>query len=539
MTTQGSDPMNAQPPITSPGNTIAYNPATGEEIGTIENTDMTKVPQMFGQARSAQKIWEAKSFSQRAAAIKKMRTYIVNHAESLSEVISQSNGKTRIDALGTEVLPCTLACDWYAKNAEKVLKEKKIPVDSLLFFNKKSVMQHKALGVVGIISPWNYPLSIPFGEIIMGLMAGNAVILKVAAATPLVGEAINKIIAAGDLPTGLFQQIVGSGGAVSKSFFENNIDKIFFTGSVGVGKQLMSEAAETLTPLSLELGGNDPMIVLADADLERATNGAAWAGFQNAGQSCGGVERVYVHTSIYDDFVELMAKKTRALRHGVDENHNVDIGCLTTKNQLNTVKEHLEDAIAKGAKIIAQSQPVGPQNGYFHPATLLTNTTDDMLFIRDETFGPLIPVIKFSTEEEAIALANDSHLALTSSVWTKNLKKGRAFAAKLESGVTTINDHLYTHGLSEMPWGGWKHSGLGRTHGPEGLLEMTHAKAVNWDILPSKRNLWWYPFSDASYEGLLNAQRFVYPRSKKELVTSAAKLTPFLVGKMFSKWKVK
>ena len=539
MTTKGSDPMNAQHPITSPGSTIAYNPATGEEIGQIENTDMTKVPQIFEQARSAQKIWEAKSFSQRAAAIKKMRTYIVNHAESLSEVISQSNGKTRIDALGTEVLPCTLACDWYAKNAEKVLKEKKIPVDSLLFFNKKSVMQHKALGVVGIISPWNYPLSIPFGEIIMGLMAGNAVILKVAAATPLVGEAINKIIAAGELPTGLFQQIVGSGGAVSKSFFENNIDKIFFTGSVGVGKQLMSEAAETLTPLSLELGGNDPMIVLADADLERATNGAAWAGFQNAGQSCGGVERVYVHASVYDDFVELMAKKTRALRHGVDESHNVDIGCLTTKSQLNTVKEHLEDALAKGAKIVAQSQPVGPQNGYFHPATLLTNTTDDMLFIRDETFGPLIPVIKFSTEEEAIALANDSHLALTSSVWTKNAKKGRAFAAKLESGVTTINDHLYTHGLSEMPWGGWKHSGLGRTHGPEGLLEMTHAKAVNWDILPSKRNLWWYPFTDASYEGLLNAQRFVYPRSKKELVTSAAKLTPFLVGKMFSKWKVK
>jgi len=539
MTTNGSNPMNAQQPISSPGSTIAYNPATGEEIGQVENTDMAKVPQMFEQARSAQKIWEAKSFSQRAAAVKKMRTYIVNHAESLSEVISQSNGKTRIDAMGTEVLPCTLACDWYAKNAEKVLKEKKIPVDSLLFFNKKSVLQHKALGVVGIISPWNYPLSIPFGEIIMGLMAGNAVILKVAAATPLVGEAINKIIAAGDLPNGLFQQIVGSGGAVSKSFFENDIDKIFFTGSVGVGKQLMSEAAETLTPLSLELGGNDPMIVLADADLERATNGAAWAGFQNAGQSCGGVERVYVHASIYDEFVELMAKKTRALRHGVDETHNVDIGCLTTKNQLNTVKEHLADAVAKGAKIVAQSQPVGPQNGYFHPATLLTNTTDDMLFIRDETFGPLIPVIKFSTEEEAIALANDSHLALTSSVWTKNTKKGRAFAAKLESGVTTINDHLYTHGLSEMPWGGWKHSGLGRTHGPEGLLEMTHAKAVNWDILPSKRNLWWYPFSEASYEGLLNAQRFVYPRSKKELVTSAAKLTPFLVGKMFSKWNVK
>ncbi|MBV1919338.1 MAG: aldehyde dehydrogenase family protein, partial [Pseudomonadales bacterium] len=177
--------MNAQQPISSPGSTIAYNPATGEEIGQVENTDMAKVPQMFEQARSAQKTWEAKSFDQRAAAVKKMRSYIVNHAENLSEVISQSNGKTRIDAMGTEVLPCTLACDWYAKNAEKVLKEKKIPVDSLLFFNKKSVLQHKALGVVGIISPWNYPLSIPFGEIIMGLMAGNCLLYTSDAADEL------------------------------------------------------------------------------------------------------------------------------------------------------------------------------------------------------------------------------------------------------------------------------------------------------------------------------------------------------------------
>ncbi|OUS23806.1 succinate-semialdehyde dehydrogenase [Gammaproteobacteria bacterium 45_16_T64] len=531
--------MNAAQNIPSPGTTVAYNPATGEEIGQVPNTDMTQVPDMFARARSAQAAWEQMSFTQRAASIKKMRDYLVDNAAQIADIVSKSNGKTRIDAMGTEVLPCTLACDWYAKNAGKVLKEKKIPIDSLLFFNKKSSMQHKALGVVGIISPWNYPLSIPFGEIIMGLMAGNAVILKVAAATPLVGQVINDIIAAGNLPAGLFQQIVGSGGAVSRAFFENRIDKIFFTGSVGVGKQLMSEAAETLTPLSLELGGNDPMIVLKDADIERATNGAAWAGFQNAGQSCGGVERVYVHESIFDEFVTLLAKKTNSLRHGADNNHNVDIGCLTTKSQLNTVEQHLEDALTKGAKIVAQSQPIGPQNGYFHPATLLTNTTDDMLFIKEETFGPLIPVIPFSTEDEALSLANDSDLALTSSVWTKDLKNGRKLAAKLESGVTTINDHLYTHGLSEMPWGGWKHSGIGRTHGPEGLKEMTHTKAVNWDILPAKRNLWWYPFTESSFDALINAQRFVYPRSPKEFATSAVKLTPFLVGKMFSKWKVK
>lgn len=531
--------MTASQPISSPGYTVAKNPATGAEIGQVANTDMAKVPDMFAQARQAQRIWAERSFAQRAKAIRRMRDYIVEHAEELAQVVSQSNGKTLTDALGTEVLPCTLACDWYAKHAEKTLKEKKIPIDSVLFFNKKSTLQRKPLGVVGIISPWNYPLSIPFGEVIMGLMAGNAIILKVAAATPLVGQAISRIIEAGNLPKGLFQQIVGSGGAVSTAFFENGIDKIFFTGSVGVGQQLMEQAAKTLTPLSLELGGNDPMIVLDDADLERATNGAAWAGFQNAGQSCGGVERVYVHESVYDKFVEMLAEKTRTLRHGADTNHQVDIGALTTQGQLNTVQQHVEDALQNGAKILAQSRPVGPQTGFFHPATLMVDTTEDMLLIREETFGPVVPVMKFSHIDEAIQLANNSHLALTSSVWSTDVKRARAIAEKLESGVTTINDHLYTHGLSEMPWGGWKHSGLGRTHGPEGLLEMTHAKAINWDMLKTKRNLWWYPFNENSYKALLNAQRFAYPRDKKEFVKSALGLTPYLVGKMFTKWKTK
>ena len=231
--------MTAPQTINSPGFTVAYNPATGEEIGQVANTDMSKVPDMFEQARQAQAVWADRSFKQRAAALKRMRQYIVEHAEEIAEVVSTSNGKTLTDALATEVLPCTLACEWYAKHAEKILSEKKIPIDSVLFFNKKSVIQRKPLGVVGIISPWNYPLSIPFGEIVMGLMAGNAIILKVAAATPLVGEAINRIIEAGNLPRGLFQQIVGSGGAVSTAFFENSVDKIFFTGSVDVGKQLM------------------------------------------------------------------------------------------------------------------------------------------------------------------------------------------------------------------------------------------------------------------------------------------------------------
>ena len=529
--------MTAPQEIKEPGLTIAYNPATGEEIGTVPNTDFNSLPEMFEHARSAQKIWARRSYRERARALRLMRDYIVEHAEELSEIVSKSNGKTRVDALATEVLPCTLACDWYGKHAEKVLKTKKLPIDSLLFFNKRSVIERRALGLVGIISPWNYPLSIPFGEVIMGLMAGNAIILKVAAATPLVGHAIEKIIAAGNLPKGLFQQVIGSGGAVSKAFFDHGIDKIFFTGSVPVGKQLMEQAAKTLTPLSLELGGNDPMLVFEDADLERAANGAAWAGFQNAGQSCGGVERVYVHEAVYDDFLQLMKQKTEALRHGPGQSFDVDIGSLTTQGQLNTVQQHLEDALAKGAKIVAQSKPVGPQNGYFHPATLLTDTKEGMLLVDDETFGPVIPIMTFRTEEEAIQLANESHLALTSSIWSRDLKRAKRIAGQLESGVTTINDHLYTHGLSEMPWGGWKHSGLGRTHGHEGLLEMTHAKAINWDVLPLKRNLWWYPFDEATYDTLLNAQRMMYPKDAKQCVNSALSAAPFMVKKMITKWK--
>ena len=381
---------------------IDTNPATGKAVAELNETDLATLPGRFEKARQAQRIWAAKSFRERAVHIKRMRNYIRDNAEELARVVSESNGKTLVDALATEVLPCALACQWYGRNAEKVLAAKRRPGGSLLFANKRTEIRRLPLGVVGIISPWNYPLSIPFGEIIMGLMAGNAVLLKVAAATPAVGRAIEGIIEAGQLPDGLFQHIVGSGSAVATAFFENGVDKLFFTGSVNAGKVLMAQAAQTLTPLSLELGGNDPMIVLADADLERASNGAAWAGYQNAGQSCGGVERVYVEASVYDDFVELLAKKTRALRHGPgnDKSIPVDIGSLTTAGQKRTVEQHLEDALAKGARIEAQSRPVGDvENGHFLPATLLTRVSDDMLVMREETFGPIIAVTAVANAE--------------------------------------------------------------------------------------------------------------------------------------------
>jgi succinate-semialdehyde dehydrogenase/glutarate-semialdehyde dehydrogenase len=271
----GTAPASSVRETDPAGVTVSFNPATLEEVGRVPNTDLSTMPEIFRRARAAQAEWAAKSFSERKRHILKMRDYVVAHAEELATIVSRDNGKSRMDALTTEVIPSALAADWYAKNAERALAPKKLPTGSLLFFNQRNVLHRVPLGVVGIISPWNYPLSIPFGEVVMGLMAGNAILLKVAAATILVGEAIERIVRAGELPDGLFHHVVGSGGRVSQSFFDNGVAKLFFTGSVPTGKKLMAAAAETLTPLSLELGGKDPMIVLSDADLERATNGAA------------------------------------------------------------------------------------------------------------------------------------------------------------------------------------------------------------------------------------------------------------------------
>lgn len=384
---------------------VGTDPATGEMVGALSYTPTELIPEIFAKARKAQAIWAEKSFKERASHLRLMREYIIEHADELAEVVSRSNGKTRMDAMVTEVLPCTLACNWYGKNAEKVLKAERREMSSIIWLGKRSRIEHEPLGVVGIISPWNYPLSIPFGEIVMGLMAGNAIVLKVAAATPMVGLAIEKIVQAGNLPDGLFAHIVGSGAQVSSAMFENGIDKLFFTGSVPAGKDLMAQASKTLTPLSLELGGKDPMIVLDDADIDRAVNGAAWAGFQNSGQSCGGVERIYVHHSIYQEFVSKLASKTRSLRQGVpDAGNTIDIGAMTTAKQRRAIERQVEGAVADGAKIVATAQLEQGLKGEFYPATVMTGVNHNMELMREETFGPVLPVMSFTTEQEAIGL---------------------------------------------------------------------------------------------------------------------------------------
>ncbi|MGK5094806.1 aldehyde dehydrogenase family protein [Deltaproteobacteria bacterium TL4] len=491
----------------------AINPATGEHLGTVPFTPLHEIPTIFENARKAQVGWYDMSFEKRRTYIFRIRDYLIENADSIATAISQSNGKTRSDALNTEVLPSIMACDWYAKKAKKFLKRNRISSSSILFANKRSYVLRMPLGVVGVISPWNYPFSIPFGEIIMGLMAGNAVLYKTSEETPLVGVEIEKAIKAGCLPKGLCTFIMGYGPQISDAFFQNKIDKIFFTGSVRVGQILMKRAAEEVMPLSLELGGNDAMIVLEDANLERAANGAVWGGFQNSGQTCAGIERVYVQESVAEDFIERVVEKTMALRQGVDQgNFDIDVGSMTTARQLQVVKNHIEDALKKGAKIAAQVklQPSASPKS-FYPATVLVNVNHEMDVMKDETFGPVIGIMTFKTHEEAITLANDSDLGLSSSIWSQNTSVARKMAERLQTGMTTINDHIFTHGASELPWTGWKKSGLGVTHAHLGLEEMTKVKLVNYDITPGlNTNLWWFPVNKLSYEAILETPKLIF-----------------------------
>jgi succinate-semialdehyde dehydrogenase/glutarate-semialdehyde dehydrogenase len=477
------------------------------------------------RARAVQPAWAALPVRDRAAAVARIKTAIVDRADELAEIISRDTGKTRIDALTTEVLPSAGAVAWCCANAAKFLKDRRIAHSHFITGNKKPRIRRSPYGVVGVISPWNYPFTIPFSEVITGLLAGNAVILKVASQTQGVGRALAELVTAA-VPADVFQYVNLPGRIAGDALLGGGIDKLFFTGSTEVGRQLMAKAAETLTPLVLELGGNDPMLVCPDADLERATSGAVWAGLQNAGQSCGAVQRVYVHASVYEAFLEKLAAKVTALRVGPDSGrHDVDVGSMTTSDQAEKVRRQVEDAVRQGAVIRAQALPTAGASELFLPMTVLTNVNQSMDVVRHETFGPVLCVMPVASMDEAVTRANDCELALTASVWSRDKRGADALARRLQAGVVMINDHLMSHGLPEVPWGGFKQSGFGRTHGQLGFDEMTQPQAIVHDNMGGlKRNLWWHPYDAKVYDGMRGLLDLMYARGFGRRMQGLSKL---------------
>ena len=502
--------------------TTSVNPATGEVLGRVPEHTAADVQRAVATARQAQPGWAALPVRERTAALLRVRDAIVRDADRLAEIISRDNGKTRTDALVDEVLPAAAAVDYYAKNAKRFLADKRLKPGLALLAYKSSRVVRVPFGVVGIISPWNYPFAIPLSEVVMALAAGNAVVLKVATQTQQVGLALARLFNEAGLPAGVFHYLNVPGRVAGPAFLEAGINKLFFTGSVGVGKQLMAQAAETLTPVSLELGGNDPMLVCADADLERAADGAVWAGMQNAGQTCGGVERIYVHRQVYPRFVELLGDRVRRLRVGPDRDFDVDVGAITTQSQVETIRAHIQDAVSRGATIYAES--AAPEEGQFLPAVVLTDVNHEMRVQREETFGPVVTVTPVDTMDEAVALANDSNLGLTASVWSRDRRAADALARRLEAGAVMINDHTMSNGLPETPWGGFKESGIGRTHGELGFSEMTQPQVIVHDYLPGvKKNPWWHPHGRFVYDGMKGLLDMVYADGAKQRLGGASR----------------
>jgi acyl-CoA reductase-like NAD-dependent aldehyde dehydrogenase len=425
-----------------------------------------------------------------------MRKWLVDNRRRIIRTLSNENGKPYEDAQ-TELLYCADALGFWAKKASKWLADEHEKPHSPLLFGRKVINRYLPYGVVGVIGPWNYPLLNNFGDAIPALMAGNAVVLKPASITPLSSMLMADGIREVGIPEDVFQVATGSGTTVGSALVDS-VDMLHFTGSTDVGRGLMAQAARRLLPLTLELGGKDPMIVLRDANLERAANAAVWGSLQNAGQTCISLERVYVEGDAYEPFVAKVVEKVRELRLGApDGPGSVDVGAITSPDQLDVMEAHLRDAVDKGARIeTGGSRRTG--SGCFFEPTVLTNVDHTMKIMREETFGPMLPIMQVENEEEAVRLANDSSMGLDSSVFAGDPSHGERVARRVESGATIVNDALTNYLALEIPIGGMKESGLGARHGRIGIQKYCKRQNLVVTRFGGNRELYYFPYSKSA-----------------------------------------
>jgi len=498
-----------------------YSPATLEFVGEVEATPPEEIPSIIQKAREAQAEWYALPLENREKTLRQVQKALADRTEEFVELVSLETGKPVMEALATDVMNALSVGDFSLERMEHLFREGKVEFGSIStmmrYMGRSSYLIPRPLGVVGIITPWNYPLALPYSQVMMALAAGNAVVLKPSSHTPLTALRMREMMVKAGLPDQLLHVIIGSGEEVGEALVSSDVDRLVFTGHPDVGRRIMTLAAQRLTPLTLELGGKDAFIVLKDADLRRAAKAACWGSFVNCGQTCVAVKRIYLHRSVEAKFTDLFLKEVQALKQGYDpEDPSLTLGPLISERAVQDMEAQVARALEQGAKVLTGGKRMPGHKGHFFEPTVIVGAAQSSDIVQKETFGPVVVLLTFGDEEEAVRLNNDSLYALNGSVWTSDLAKGRDMATKLKSGTITVNNVAYTYGLGATPWGGRGESGFGRTHGDAGFEEMIERQHVHLDHGKFPSEIWWPPYGEESMEAMRNftMMAFIGDRSR-------------------------
>jgi acyl-CoA reductase-like NAD-dependent aldehyde dehydrogenase len=471
----------------------SIDPATGNILAQFEKTRLAALPEILSRARAAQSAWCRVPIEKRCSQLRVLRDGMMASRDALADAVVGESGKPRVEALFADLFVALDTAEYFSKHGVRLLRPERVPHHSSAGKAKSGRLFYDPVGVIGIISSWNYPLAIPLGQIVPALAAGNAVVSKTSDFTPQCGALIEKLFADAGFPKNLVTVLQG-GGEVGQALIEAAPDKIMFTGSVATGRRVAEACAKKLIPSVLELGGKDAMIVLADANVDVAASAAVWGSYTNCGQVCLSVERLFVEQPIAEKFLALCVEKTKKLRLGPGCDPATDVGPLIRPQHVQRMSDLVNDAVARGARVLCGGKPRPDLGANFFAPTVIADVNSSMRLFEEETFGPILAVQSVEDAEQAVVRANDSTFALAASVWTSDAKRGQAIAARLRAGAVMVNDAISYFGIAEAPHGGCGASGWGRTHGKAGVLEMVQQKYIDVDRLPGREKPWWYRY---------------------------------------------
>jgi acyl-CoA reductase-like NAD-dependent aldehyde dehydrogenase len=490
------------------------NPATLESVGAIDVQTAADVGAAVERARKTQREWAELGIPARARYLERAIRVLLARQEEFIDVICAETGKPRLEALATEILTACDALQFYAKRAPRILADRTVPMH--LMKTKKLRLSYRPLGVVGIITPWNFPFILSLNPTAQALVAGNTVVLKPSEITPFSGQLVEQLFREAGLPDGVFQLVQGD-GETGAALALADIDKLSFTGSVATGRKIAEICGRRLIPCTLELGGKDPMIVCADANLARAARGAVYGAFANAGQVCTSTERVYVVADVADEFTRRVLAETANLRQGATG--EFDVGAIACPQQLEIIEAHVADAVARGARVLAGGRRNPAHRGLFFEPTVLDDVNHQMRIMREETFGPVLPIMRVADEAEALRLANDTDYGLNASVFTGDRRHGVELAKSIESGCVVVNDCMLTYGVPESPFGGIKQSGIGRVNGEQGLRSYCNTQSILIDRMGAASEPLWYPYSARKLSLIQRAMKLLWGTSLGRLLS--------------------